>query len=126
MVTPAVLIPRPETELLVDLALEREFSSVVDLGTGSGAVALAIKRQRPQARVVAVEASAAALAGAQRNAVKHGLEIDFPHGRWLQPLPGERLDLDLAKPPYVAEGRAHLGGHLFQPRGAPGSGPRGT
>src|SRR5207245_11184456 len=75
IVNPAVLIPRPETELLVDLALEREFSSVVDLGTGSGAVALAIKRQRPQARVVAVEASAAALAVAQRNAVKHGLEI---------------------------------------------------
>ena len=76
IVNPAVLIPRPETELLVDLALQREFSSVVDLGTGSGAIALAIKRQRPQARVVAVEASAAALVVAQRNAVKHGLEIE--------------------------------------------------
>jgi len=124
-VNPAVLIPRPETELLVELALQRAFSSVVDLGTGSGAIALAIKRQRPQARVVAVEASAAALAVAQRNAVKHGLEIDFRHGRWLEPLAGERFDLILANPPYVAEGDAHLGDLVFEPRGALVSGPDG-
>src|SRR5213078_4342086 len=73
-VNPAVLIPRPETELLVELALQRDFSSVVDLGTGSGAIALAIKKHRPNARVVAVEASAASLVVAQRNALKHGLE----------------------------------------------------
>ena len=60
-VNPAVLIPRPETELLVELALERDFSTVLDLGTGSGSVALAIKKHRPAARVTAVEASAAAL-----------------------------------------------------------------
>jgi len=125
IVNPAVLIPRPETELLVDLALEREFSSVVDLGTGSGAVALAIKRQRPQARVVAVEASAAALAVAQRNAVKHGLEIEFRHGRWLEPLAGERFHLIVANPPYVAEGDPHLGDLGFEPRGAVVSGPDG-
>ena len=124
-VNPAVLIPRPETELLVDLALQREFSSVVDLGTGSGAIALAIKRQRPQARVVAVEASAAALVVAQRNAVKHGLEIEFRHGRWLEPLAGERFDLILANPPYVAEGDPHLGDLGFEPRGALVSGPDG-
>jgi len=124
-VNPAVLIPRPETELLVELALQRAFSSVVDLGTGSGAIALAIKRQRPQARVVAVEASAAALVVAQRNAVKHGLEIEFRHGRWLEPLAGERFDLILANPPYVAEGDPHLGDLGFEPRGALVSGPDG-
>lgn len=124
-VNPAVLIPRPETELLVDLALQRAFSSVVDLGTGSGAIALAIKRQRPQARVVAVEASAAALVVAQRNAVKHGLEIEFRHGRWLEPLAGERFDLIVANPPYVAEGDVHLADLGFEPRGALVSGPDG-
>jgi release factor glutamine methyltransferase len=125
IVNPAVLIPRPETELLVDLALQREFSSVVDLGTGSGAIALAIKHQRPQARVVAVEASAAALVVAQRNAVKHGLEIEFRHGRWLEPLSGERFHLIVANPPYVAEGDQHLGDLGFEPRGALVSGPDG-
>jgi len=117
-VNPAVLIPRPETELLVDLALQREFSSVVDLGTGSGAIALALKRHRPDARVVAVEASAAALAVARRNAAKHGLEIDFRHGRWFEPLAGERFDLIVANPPYVAERDPHLPDLVFEPRGA--------
>lgn len=124
-VNPAVLIPRPETELLVDLALQRGFSSLVDLGTGSGAIALAIKQQRPQARVVAVEASMAALVVAQRNAVKHGLEVEFRHGRWLEPLAGERFDLILANPPYVAEADPHLGDLGFEPRGALVSGPDG-
>ena len=124
-VNPAVLIPRPETELLVELALQRPFSSVVDLGTGSGAIALAIKHQRPQARVVAVEASAAALVVAQRNAVKHGLEIDFRHGRWLEPLAGERFDLIVANPPYVADADPHLADLGFEPRTALVSGPDG-
>ena len=117
-VNAAVLIPRPETELLVDLALQREFASLVDLGTGSGAIALAIKRQRPRARVVAVEASAAALAVAQRNAVKHNLEVEWRHGRWFEPLAGERFDLIVANPPYVAEGDAHLRYLGFEPRTA--------
>jgi release factor glutamine methyltransferase len=125
VVNPAVLIPRPETELLVDLALQREFSSVVELGTGSGAVALAIKRHRPQAHVVAVEASAAALVVARRNAVKHGLEVDFRHGRWLEPLAGERFQLIVANPPYVGEGDQHLRELGFEPRGALVSGPDG-
>ena len=64
-VNPAVLIPRPETELLVELALEREFPAAVDLARGCGAVALALKKHRPHARVVAVEASAAAFAMAK-------------------------------------------------------------
>ncbi len=117
-VNPAVLIPRPETELLIELALRREFSSVADLGTGSGAVALAIKKHRPEARVVAVEASAAALAVAQRNCTKHGLEIRLVHGLWFQPLGGERFDLIVANPPYVAAGDPHLPELRFEPRRA--------
>ena len=125
IVNPAVLIPRPETELLVDLALQREFSCVVDLGTGSGAIALAIKQQRPKARVVAVEASAAALIVARRNASRLSLDIEFRHGEWLNPLAGEKFDLIVANPPYVAEGDHHLGGLGFEPRGALVSGPDG-
>ena len=117
-VNPAVLIPRPETELLVDLALQLGFSSVVDLGTGSGAIALAIKRQRPKTRVVATDSSAAALAVAQRNAVKHGLEVEFRHGRWLEPLAGERFDLIVANPPYVRAGDHHLRQLHFEPHEA--------
>jgi release factor glutamine methyltransferase len=125
VVTPAVMIPRPETELLVDLALQRDFSSLLDLGTGSGAIALAIKRQCPRARVVAVDASAAALVVAQRNAVRLGLEVEFRHGRWLEPLAGERFDVILANPPYVAERDPHLSDLEFEPRSALTSGPDG-
>jgi release factor glutamine methyltransferase len=124
-VNPAVMVPRPETELLVDLALERGFSSLVDLGTGSGAIAIALKRSRPQARVVAVEASAAALAVAKRNAAMHGLEIDFRHGRWFEPLAGERFDIIVANPPYVAEGDPHLPDLGFEPHAALVSGADG-
>ena len=116
-VNPAVLIPRPETELLVELALERTPSSVLDLGTGSGAVALAIKKSCPNAKVVAVEASAAALEVAKRNAVKHGLEVDFRHGRWFDGI-DEKFDLIVANPPYVAEGDPHLKDLAFEPREA--------
>lgn len=124
-VNPAVLIPRPETELLVDLALQRGFSSVVDLGTGSGAIALALKRHRPDARVVAVETSAAALVVARRNAVEHALEIDFRRGRWFEALAGERFDLIVANPPYVAQGDPHLADLQFEPLGALVSGADG-
>jgi release factor glutamine methyltransferase len=120
VVNPAVLIPRPETELLVELALARKPASVLDLGTGSGAIALAIKRHLPAARVVAVERSAAALAVAQRNAVKLGLEVEFRHGLWFEPVAGERFDVVVSNPPYVAMGDAHLGqGDVrFEPRSA--------
>lgn len=114
-VTPAVLIPRPETELLVELALQREFSSAADLGTGSGAIALALKKHRPGARVVAVEASAAALAVAERNAARHSLEVDFRHGRWLEPLGAETFELIVSNPPYVAAGDPHLAALRFEP-----------
>lgn len=124
-VNPAVLIPRPETELLVDLALERRPAAVLDLGTGSGAVALAIKRHLPGARVVAVEASAAALAVARRNAVKLNLEVEFRHGRWFDPLRGERFELVVSNPPYVAEGDPHLPGLRHEPEAALVAGPEG-
>jgi release factor glutamine methyltransferase len=124
-VNPAVLIPRPETELLVELALQRNPASVLDLGTGCGAIALAIKRHLPAAKVTAVEASAAALAVAQRNAVKHGLEVDFRHGQWFAPLAGERFALVVSNPPYVAEGDAHLAALRHEPAGALVSGPDG-
>jgi len=124
-VNPAVLIPRPETELLVELALARRPASVLDLGTGCGAIALAIKRHLPGARVVAVEASAAALAVAQRNAVKLGLEIDFRHGRWFDPVAGERFELIVSNPPYVANGDPHLAALRFEPQGALVAGPEG-
>jgi HemK-like putative methylase len=94
-------------------------------GTGAGALALALKHERPQARVVAVEASAAALVVAKRNAIKHGLEIEFRHGRWLEPLAGERFDLIVANPPYVAEGDPHLCELGFEPHGALVSGADG-
>jgi release factor glutamine methyltransferase len=119
-VNPAVLIPRPETELLVELALARKPASVLDLGTGSGAIALALKRHLPAARVVAVERSAAALAVAQRNALKLGLEVEFRHGLWFEPVAGECFDVVVSNPPYVAMGDPHLdaGDLRFEPRSA--------
>jgi len=124
-VNPAVLIPRPETELLVELALEKGFSSVVDLGSGCGAIALALKRYRPGARVVAVEASAAALVVARRNAVRLGLEVEFLHGEWVNPLAGQSFELIVSNPPYVAEGDPHLAELRFEPPGALVSGRDG-
>src|SRR6185295_9703484 len=124
-VNPAVLIPRPETELLVELSLQRDFSSVLDLGTGSGAVALAIKKHRPRARVVTVEASAAALEVAKRNGVALGLDVEWRHGRWFAPLGGERFELIVSNPPYVAAGDPHLAALRYEPASALVSGVDG-
>jgi release factor glutamine methyltransferase len=130
-VTPQVLIPRPETELLVERALAllagTDHASVADLGTGSGAVALAIKHHLPRARVVATEASAAALEVARRNAARLALVLELREGRWFEPLGGERFDLVLSNPPYVAEGDPHLaqGDLRFEPREALEAGPAG-
>ena len=124
-VNPSVLIPRPETELLVDLALERNASTVLDLGTGCGAIALAIKHQRPECRVVAVDSDLSALLTAQRNAAKLNLQIDFRHGRWFDPVAGERFELIVSNPPYVASGDPHLAALRFEPRGALVAGPEG-
>lgn len=124
-VNPSVLIPRPETELLVDLALARNPSSVLDLGTGSGAIALAIKRHLPAAKVVAADSDLSALLTARRNATKLNLEVDFRHGRWFEPVAGERFDLVVCNPPYVASGDPHLADLGFEPRGALVAGPDG-
>ncbi|MCM8594153.1 peptide chain release factor N(5)-glutamine methyltransferase [Accumulibacter sp.] len=121
-VSPAVLIPRPETELLVELALDvlqaLPAPEVVDLGTGSGAIAISLKRHCPQASLTAVELSAAALAVARRNADRHAVDIGLVAGDWFEPLEGARFDLIVANPPYVAEGDAHLAenGLPFEPR----------
>jgi len=116
VVTPAVLIPRPETELLVDLALARKPASVVDIGTGSGAIALALKRHLPAARVVATDASAAALEVAKRNAVRLALDVELRHGRWFEPLAGERFEAIICNPPYVVADDPHLAGLQYEPR----------
>lgn len=124
-VSAAVLVPRPETELLVDLALARKPASVLDVGTGSGAIALAIKRHLPAARVVASDASAAALEVARRNSVRFGLDIELRHGRWLEPVAGERFEAIISNPPYVEAGDPHLAGLRFEPRFAVEAGADG-
>jgi release factor glutamine methyltransferase len=121
-VTPDVLIPRPETELLVELALERlpENGRVLDMGTGSGAIAIAIAHARPDLSVAALDVSAAALAIAQRNAALHQVRIDFFQSDWYAALDEQRFDVIVANPPYIAHGDAHLaqGDLRFEPVGA--------
>jgi release factor glutamine methyltransferase len=121
-VTPAVLIPRPETELLVDLALEHvsvnRAVTILDLGTGSGVIALTIAKQRPLARVVAVDVSSDALAVARSNAVQLNVDnVRFMQGNWFKGLTGERFDLIVSNPPYVSSGDSHLtqGDLRFEP-----------
>jgi release factor glutamine methyltransferase len=129
-VTPATLIPRPETELLVELVLERlqAGARVADLGTGSGAIALAIAHERPQVQVTATDASADALAVAQRNATKHGIaNVRFVHGDWLAPLVGQRFHMVVSNPPYIEAADPHLqqGDLRFEPATALASGVDG-
>ena len=121
-VTRDVLIPRPETELLVEAALEllprHELRRVADLGTGSGAIALALAQERPQCEIHATDCSAAALEVARRNAETHGLQsVHFHFGSWAEPLNG-RFDLIVSNPPYVAGNDPHLetGDCRFEPR----------
>ena len=123
-VGPDVLIPRPETETLVEAALARlaPRDTCLDLGTGSGAVAVTIARQRPEGHVVATDASAAALALARRNAETHDCagRIEFLQGSWYEPLGERRFDVIVANPPYVAAGDPHLsrGDLRFEPQHA--------
>ncbi len=109
-----VLVPRPETELLVHWALERLAAAagphprVVDLGTGSGAIAIAVKNARPDAEVLATDLSDDALDVARANARTLGLDLQTRSGAWWDALPGERFDLALSNPPYIAGGDPHL------------------
>lgn len=111
-VRPDVLVPRPETELLVDWALELiapdARAEVVDLGTGSGAIALALRHHRPRLQVTAVDIDPAALTVARENAQRLGLPITWVSGRWLSALAGRRFDLIVSNPPYVDGDDPHL------------------
>jgi len=121
-VTSDVLIPRPETEHLVELAFERlpvgTSARSLELGTGCGAIAIALASGRPGLGIVATDVSEAALALARRNACDHGAEIDFMLSDWFGALGPEQFDLIVSNPPYVAAGDAHLerGDLRFEPR----------
>ena len=112
-VSPAVLIPRPETETLIEAALARltPRASCLDLGTGSGAIAVTIACQRPEARVMATDFSGDALKVAARNAERHGAlpRIEFAEGSWYEPVGERRFDLIVSNPPYVSANDSHLG-----------------
>lgn len=120
-VTPDVLIPRHETELLVELALERlpQGGSALDLGTGSGAIAVALAHKRPDVRVTATDASPAALALARQNAAQHGAAVRFALSDWYQNI-DDPFDLIVSNPPYIAAGDPHLtqGDLRFEPQAA--------
>lgn len=123
-VSPAVLIPRPETEVLVEMALDRlrgrGAPTVADLGTGSGIVAISLALECPAARVSAVELSSQALQVAQANATRLGAQVAFHAGSWFEPLAARCFDLVVSNPPYVAYGDPHLerDGLPFEPLGA--------
>jgi len=125
-VTPAVLVPRPDTETLVDWALELLAAehatvaapAVADLGTGSGAIALALKHGHPRASVCAVDNDSAALEVARANAAALELEIEFCQGDWLRPLAGRRFHLLVSNPPYIAAGDPHLAALRHEPQQA--------
>ncbi len=110
-VTPAVLIPRPETELLVELAIDRlpRQGRVLDMGTGSGAIAVAIANSRRDAAVSAIDLSDAALAVARRNAAYHAVQVHLQRSDWYAALTGQRFDMIVANPPYIVDGDHHLG-----------------
>lgn len=122
MVTPAVMIPRPETELLVDLALARvqrlPAPRILDLGTGSGVLAVTLGWKCPAAVLTAVDLSPAALAVASGNAAMHEVAISFLAGDWYAPLGEQRFDVIVANPPYVTHADPHLqqNGLPFEPQ----------
>lgn len=125
-----VLIPRPDTEILVEAALKhvpRGFPSrVADLGTGSGAIAVAIASERPQAFFVVTDISAKALEVAQANAQRHARHrIECRQGDWLDCLAGDRFDVIVCNPPYVAVNDPHLDDLPFEPKKALVAGPDG-
>jgi release factor glutamine methyltransferase len=131
LVNPAVLIPRPETELLIELALahfgDKPGTRVLDLGTGSGAIALTLARELPSADVVAVDRSREALQVAVTNALRMKVSVSFVLSDWFSALGGDSYDLIVANPPYIAANDPHLqeGDVRFEPSGALASGPLG-
>jgi len=121
-VTDAVLIPRPDTELLVELALERlpPQGCALDMGTGSGAIAVAIAHTRPDASITALDVSAGALDVARSNAAANGAAVRFLQSDWYAALNGDQFDLIASNPPYIADGDIHLsqGDLRFEPAAA--------
>ncbi len=131
-VTPAVLVPRPETEVLVEAALARlpadRDLAAADLGTGSGCVALALAVERPRARIVATDVETAALAVARDNARRLGIRnVAFRAGHWHRAVAGERFHAVVSNPPYVPDGDPRLAGDglRHEPRRALAAGPEG-
>lgn len=133
IVQPGVLIPRPDTELLIELALDfipaNQPADILDLGTGSGIIAVTLAAERPQAQVIATDLSPDALTIARANAVRHGLaNIRFQLGDWFAAVPeNRRFELVVSNPPYIAEQDPHLtqGDLRFEPNLALSSGPSG-
>lgn len=132
LVTPDTLIPRPDTETLVEVALakipNKSNLSILDLGTGSGAIALAIAKHRPQANVVAVDASKAALEVAQKNAQSLNINnVQFVLSNWFESLGHQTFDVIVSNPPYIEQNDAHLtqGDLRFEPISALASGADG-
>ena len=124
IVTPDVLIPRPDTELIVELALVRirpdQPARVLDMGTGSGIIAVSVAHERPAAQVTALDISPAALAVARQNGARHAPGVQFLLSDWFSALPPQRFDLILSNPPYIESNDAHLaqGDLRFEPRSA--------
>jgi release factor glutamine methyltransferase len=131
VVTADTLIPRPETELLVELAIAKIVSGkgvrVLDLGTGSGAIALAIASECQNAEVIAVDKSVAAVMVARENADKNNLKIEFIESDWFAALKNQTFDLIVSNPPYISDDDPHLkqGGVRFEPLTALASGEDG-
>ncbi len=131
-ITPDTLIPRPDTETLVSLALDRIPPAadwqIADLGTGSGAIALALAVERPRCRITATDISPAALEVAAQNAERLGIDnVEFVCGDWCEALQARQFAMIVSNPPYIPSGDPHLaaGDLRFEPHGALAAGPDG-
>ena len=132
-VSPAVLIPRPETELLVEIAMAKvgageaanNMQRILDLGTGSGCIAITLALEMPQAIVTAVDASADALTVTRKNSERHGAVLRVLQSNWFSAVAGESFELIVANPPYVAATDPHLGDLRHEPLAALSAGADG-